>query len=238
MLDVDDGHRIAWSIGGNPQGKAAVVLHGGPGSGSPPGFRRWFDPALYRVVLFDQRNCGRSTPHASEPTVDLSANTTGHLVSDIERLRDQLGIDRWLVWGGSWGSTLGLAYARGASRTRERDRPRQRRDHDGTRGGVGDEGDGPDLPGRVGEVPRRGTRERPRREPRRGVRPAAPRRRREGARASGARMVPLGRHTCRDGARPSARRPVRRPEVQVVLRAAGDALLGKRCVPRRRSAAP
>ena len=111
MLDVGDGHRIAWSIGGNPDGKPAVVLHGGPGSGSSPGFRRWFDPALYKVVLFDQRSCGRSTPHASEPTVDLSANTTGHLVSDIERLRGHLGIDRWLVWGGSWGSTLGLAYA-------------------------------------------------------------------------------------------------------------------------------
>ena len=111
MLDVGDGHRIAWSIAGNPKGKPAVVLHGGPGSGSSPRFRRWFDPELYRVVLFDQRGCGHSTPHASDPTVDLSTNTTAHLVADIERLREHLGLDRWLVWGGSWGSTLGLAYA-------------------------------------------------------------------------------------------------------------------------------
>ncbi len=111
MLDVGEGHRIAWSIAGNPHGKPAVVLHGGPGSGTSPRFRRWFDPATYRVVLFDQRGCGESTPHASEPTADLSTNTTPHLIEDIERLRDHLGIDRWLVWGGSWGSTLGLAYA-------------------------------------------------------------------------------------------------------------------------------
>ena len=111
MLDVGDGHRIAWSIAGNPNGKPALVLHGGPGSGTSPRFRRWFDPATYRVVLFDQRGCGESTPHASAPTIDLSTNTTPHLIDDIERLRDHLGIDRWLVWGGSWGSTLGLAYA-------------------------------------------------------------------------------------------------------------------------------
>jgi len=111
MLDVGDGHRIAWSVSGNPRGKPAVVLHGGPGSGCSPGLRRWFDPSSYRVVLFDQRNSGNSTPHGSEPVVDLSTNTTAHLVADIEQLRDILGIDRWLVWGGSWGSTLGLAYA-------------------------------------------------------------------------------------------------------------------------------
>jgi len=110
MLDVGDGHRLAWSIAGNPDGKPAVVLHGGPGSGASPGFRRWFDPDRYRVVLFDQRSCGRSTPHAAEPVIDLSTNTTSHLVGDMERLREHLGIDQWLVWGGSWGSTLGLAY--------------------------------------------------------------------------------------------------------------------------------
>ncbi len=110
-LDVGDGHRLAWSIAGNPDGKPAVVLHGGPGSGASPRFRRWFDPERYRVVLFDQRSCGKSTPHAAEPVIDLSTNTTAHLVDDIERLREHLGIDRWLVWGGSWGSTLGLAYA-------------------------------------------------------------------------------------------------------------------------------
>jgi proline iminopeptidase len=111
MLDVGDGHRVAWSIAGNPNGKAAIVLHGGPGSGSSAGFRRWFDPHRYRVVLMDQRGSGRSTPHASEPNVDLSTNTTRHLVADIERLRERLAIERWLVWGGSWGTTLGLAYA-------------------------------------------------------------------------------------------------------------------------------
>jgi proline iminopeptidase len=111
VLHVGDGHALAWEVSGNPLGKPALVLHGGPGSGSSPAFRRMFDPAVYRVVQFDQRNCGRSTPHASEPDVDLSANTTAHLIGDCERLRAQLGIERWLVWGGSWGTTLGLAYA-------------------------------------------------------------------------------------------------------------------------------
>jgi proline iminopeptidase len=111
MLDVGDGHRLYWEISGNRDGKPAVVLHGGPGSGSSPGFRRMFDPAVYRVVQFDQRNCGRSTPHASEPDVDLSTNTTADLIDDCERVRLHLGIDRWLVWGGSWGTTFGLAYA-------------------------------------------------------------------------------------------------------------------------------
>lgn len=111
MLDVGDGHRLYWEQCGNPEGKPAVVLHGGPGSGCSPGLRRWFDPARYRIVLFDQRNCGRSTPSAGAAAVDLSTNTTPHLVADIERLRERLGIDRWLVWGGSWGVTLALTYA-------------------------------------------------------------------------------------------------------------------------------
>jgi proline iminopeptidase len=111
MLDVGDGDRIYWETCGNPRGKPAVVLHGGPGSGCSPWFRRLFDPASYRVVLFDQRNCGRSTPHASEPDTDLGANNTANLIADIERLRQHLNIDRWLVLGGSWGSTLALAYA-------------------------------------------------------------------------------------------------------------------------------
>ncbi|NIX75518.1 prolyl aminopeptidase [Microvirga terricola] len=111
MLDVGDGHRIYWEICGNPEGKPALVLHGGPGSGCTPGARRSFDPDAYRIVLFDQRGSGRSTPHASEPGIDLSANTTAHLLADIERLREHLGIERWLVLGGSWGSTLALAYA-------------------------------------------------------------------------------------------------------------------------------
>lgn len=111
MLDVGDGNLVYWETCGNPEGKPAVVLHGGPGSGCTPGSRRAFDPAAYRIVLFDQRGCGRSTPHASDPAVDLATNTTHHLIADIERLRRHLGIERWLVFGGSWGSTLGLAYA-------------------------------------------------------------------------------------------------------------------------------
>lgn len=110
-LDVGDGHHIYWECCGNPNGKAAVVLHGGPGSGCSARMRRYFNPHAYRVVLFDQRNCGRSTPHASDPTTDLSTNTTEHLLGDIEQLRIQLRIERWLVYGGSWGSTLALAYA-------------------------------------------------------------------------------------------------------------------------------
>ena len=110
MLDVGDGNDVYWEICGNPGGKPAVVFHGGPGSGCGPGWRRYFNPAAYRVVLFDQRGCGRSLPHASDPAVDLAVNTTQHLIGDIEKLRDQLGIERWLVVGGSWGSTLALAY--------------------------------------------------------------------------------------------------------------------------------
>jgi len=111
MLDVGDGNRVYWEECGNPDGVPAVVLHGGPGSGCTPDHRRFFDPARTRVVLFDQRQCGRSTPHAGEPSVDLSSNTTAHLIADIERLRLARGIDRWLVLGGSWGTTLGVAYA-------------------------------------------------------------------------------------------------------------------------------
>ncbi|RDI31981.1 proline iminopeptidase [Lentzea flaviverrucosa] len=111
MLDVGDGHSLYWEVLGNPDGKPAVALHGGPGSGSSPRMRTLFDPDRYRVVLFDQRNAGRSTPSATDPVVDLSANTTQHLIADIEALREHLGIERWLVEGGSWGVTLALAYA-------------------------------------------------------------------------------------------------------------------------------
>jgi proline iminopeptidase len=110
-LDVGDGHRLSWEVCGNPEGKPAVVLHGGPGSGRTPGLRRFFDPGAYRIVLFDQRGCGRSTPHAGDPAVDLSTNATEHLLADIELLRRHLAVERWLVFGLSWGSTLGLAYA-------------------------------------------------------------------------------------------------------------------------------
>lgn len=111
MLPVGDGHEIYWEVCGNPEGKPAVFLHGGPGGGLADDYRRYFDPEQYRVVLFEQRGCGRSTPHASDPQADMSTNTTWHLVADIERLREHLGIDSWLVFGGSWGSTLALAYA-------------------------------------------------------------------------------------------------------------------------------
>ncbi len=111
MLDVGDGNSIYWEICGNPDGKPAVALHGGPGSGCGPSWRRYFNPDVYRAVLFDQRGCGRSTPSAADPRTDLSTNTTQHLIADIEKLRDHLRIDSWLVLGASWGSTLGLAYA-------------------------------------------------------------------------------------------------------------------------------
>jgi len=111
MLDVGDGRLVYWETCGNPRGKPAVVLHGGPGSGCTDWHRRLFDPSAYRIVLFDQRNCGRSRPHASDYEVDLASNTTPNLVADIELLREHLDIDRWLVLGGSWGCTLAVAYA-------------------------------------------------------------------------------------------------------------------------------
>ena len=111
MLEVGDGDRVYWELSGNPTGKPVVFLHGGPGGGCNPGHRRLFDPDKYRILLFDQRNCGRSTPHAGGMDGDLSANTTWALVGDIERLREMVGVDAWQVFGGSWGSCLALAYA-------------------------------------------------------------------------------------------------------------------------------
>ena len=105
-LDVGDGHKLYFEESGNPKGKPVVFLHGGPGGGTEPKHRRFFDPSAYRIVLLDQRGCGKSTPHAS-----LEKNTTWDLVADIERLRTHLGIEAWQVFGGSWGSTLALAYA-------------------------------------------------------------------------------------------------------------------------------
>jgi proline iminopeptidase len=105
-LAVSDLHTIYWEQSGNPEGKPVVFVHGGPGGGTDPKQRRFFDPAVYRIVLFDQRGCGKSTPAAS-----LVDNTTWHLVADMERLREHLGIEQWQVFGGSWGSTLALAYA-------------------------------------------------------------------------------------------------------------------------------
>lgn len=105
-LQVSDLHTIYFEESGNPQGKPVVVLHGGPGGGTIPQYRQYFDPAKWRIVMFDQRGCGKSTPHA-----ELQENTTWNLVSDIETLREKLGIEQWVVFGGSWGSTLSLAYS-------------------------------------------------------------------------------------------------------------------------------
>lgn len=110
LLDVGDGNHVYWEICGNPRGKPALVVHGGPGSGCTPASRAIIDPTRYKVVLFDQRGCGRSRPHASDPAVDMSVNTTHHLIADMEKLRVHLGLSRWLLFGGSWGSTLVLAY--------------------------------------------------------------------------------------------------------------------------------
>jgi proline iminopeptidase len=106
MMDVGDGHEIYVEQSGQPDGLPVVVLHGGPGGGCSPAMRRYFDPNIYRIILFDQRGCGRSRPHAS-----VEANTTWHLVADIERIREALMIDKWIVFGGSWGATLALIYA-------------------------------------------------------------------------------------------------------------------------------
>jgi proline iminopeptidase len=110
-LDVGDGNRIWWCEAGNPAGTPAVVLHGGPGSGSNPAAPSWFDLDAFRVVRFDQRQCGRSTPSASDPATDLATNTTGHLLADLEALRVARGIDCWVVVGHSWGALLGVLYA-------------------------------------------------------------------------------------------------------------------------------
>lgn len=106
MLEVSDLHSVAWEVSGHPEGAPVLVIHGGPGGGSQPDYRRYFDPAHWRIVQFDQRGCGRSTPWA-----ELEDNTTLASVSDIERLREHLGIERWVVFGGSWGSSLSLIYA-------------------------------------------------------------------------------------------------------------------------------
>lgn len=106
QMDVGDGHIVYYEQSGNPDGLPVIVVHGGPGGGCSPAMRRYFDPTVYRIILFDQRGCGRSRPHAS-----VTANTTWHLVADMERIRAALGIDTWIVFGGSWGATLSLLYA-------------------------------------------------------------------------------------------------------------------------------
>lgn len=108
FIDVSEGHRLHVAISGNPAGQAAILLHGGPGSGISVTARRYFDPERYRIIQFDQRGCGQSTPNAA---VSLEHNTTQHLIDDMEAIRTALGVDDWLVFGTSWGSTLALAYA-------------------------------------------------------------------------------------------------------------------------------
>ncbi|MGZ3142638.1 prolyl aminopeptidase [Lentzea chajnantorensis] len=110
-LDVGDGQRIHYEVSGNPAGKPAVVFHGGPGSGLNRRWREDFDPEHWLLVLWDQRGCGKSTPHAGDPATSMEHNTTQHLIDDAEKLREHLGIDKWLIAGASWGSTLALAYA-------------------------------------------------------------------------------------------------------------------------------
>ncbi|SDZ37666.1 proline iminopeptidase [Amycolatopsis xylanica] len=111
MLDVGDGHRVYVETAGNREGKPVVVLHGGPGSGIAALSRQHFDPAAYRIILFDQRGAGRSTPSIADMDADLSANTLWHLVDDMEKIREGLGVEQWQLFGGSWGATLALAYA-------------------------------------------------------------------------------------------------------------------------------
>ena len=111
VLDTGDGNLVYWETCGNPDGVPALIVHGGPGSGCSARSRRAFDPEKFRIILFDQRNCHRSRPHASDPAADMSLNTTQHLIDDMERLREHLGIEKWLLNGASWGSTLILAYA-------------------------------------------------------------------------------------------------------------------------------
>jgi proline iminopeptidase len=111
MLDAGDGNLVYWETCGNPDGVPALIVHGGPGSGCTTTVRTAFNPESYRIILFDQRNCGRSRPHASDPAADMGLNTTEHLICDMEHLRERLGVDKWLLRGGSWGVTLSLAYA-------------------------------------------------------------------------------------------------------------------------------
>lgn len=105
-LNLDGYHQMYWEESGNPDGVPVLVIHGGPGAGSSPLSRRFFDPSYYRIILYDQRGAGQSLPHG-----DLKDNTTPHLVADIEKLRDHLGVEKWYIFGGSWGTTLGIAYA-------------------------------------------------------------------------------------------------------------------------------
>ena len=158
MMAVGDGHQIYWETSGNPQGTPVLMLHGGPGSGTTPGGRRNWDPERYLIVQMDQRNCGQSTPPASDPAVSLDTNTTPHLIADIEQLREQLGVDRWVVWGGSWGCTLALAYAETHPRARAGSRARRRDDDAPERCALALSRDGSLPPRAMGPLSGRGSR--------------------------------------------------------------------------------
>lgn len=111
LLEVGGGHSVYWETCGNPKGKPVLVVHGGPGSGATAYWRRFFDPKRYNIILFDQRGCGRSIPHAGDTIEALKENTTAHLISDIEKIRTLFHIEKWMIFAGSWGTTLALAYA-------------------------------------------------------------------------------------------------------------------------------
>ena len=245
MLDVGDGQSLYWEVCGNPAGKPAVVLHGGPGSGCTPYARTLFHPRRYRIVLFDQRGAGRSRPHAGDPAADLSVNRTEHLVADIERLREHLAVERWLVQGTSWGSTLALAYAErfpqrvseivlaAVTMTRRADvdvvLTRRRR-----------------VPARrVGALPGRRSGLRSRRRPRRGLCPPARRPGPRRPRAGRAPLVRLGGGARLARVRRSPEPALRRPRVPARLRPprhpllqprrlAGRGPAARRCGPARR----
>ncbi len=111
IVEVGDGHHIYWEMCGNQYGKPVLVVHGGPGSGATPYWRHFFNPNLYRIILFDQRGCGRSQPNAGSTETALFSNTTEYLISDMEKIRTELNVDKWMLFAGSWGTTLSLAYA-------------------------------------------------------------------------------------------------------------------------------
>ena len=203
MLDVGDGHTIYWERVGTRGAKPAVFLHGGPGGTISPRHRRLFDPEHYDVTLFDQRGCGKSTPNAS-----LEANTTWHLVADIERLRELAGVDKWLVFGGSWGSTLALAYAQThPERVSELVRARHLHADQGRARLVLSVRRVGDVPGQMGALRRADPRGRARRHD--GGLPQAPGRQRPGeAGRGGTRLEPVGgrnHHACCPSPRPARR---------------------------------
>ena len=152
MFDTGDGNLVYWEQCGNPDGLPALMVHGGPGSGCTPGLRKAFDPERYRIILFDQRNCGRSRPHASDPAADMSLNNTGYLIADMERLRRHLGVESWLLRGGSWGARAGVRRAASGAGLRH---DHGQRHHDpAVRARLAVPGRGANVPRGVGPIPR------------------------------------------------------------------------------------